>query len=142
MEELLELKDLLLKGDVPGALLIVEELEEMSKQDIIDNIRSYAVILLLHLIKQQAENRTTRSWNVSIRNSVREIQRKNKCRKAGGYYLTAEELLETLQEAYLNAIDEASLEVEEGCYEPEELEQLVKQEKIINRAVALISSQE
>lgn len=142
MEELLELKDLLLKGDVPGALVIVEELEEMSKQDIIDNIRSYAVILLLHLIKQQAENRTTRSWNVSIRNSVREIQRKNKRRKAGGYYLTAEELLETLQEAYLNAIDEASLEVEEGCYEPEELEQLVKQEKIINLAVALISPQE
>ena len=142
MEELLELKDLLLKGDVPGALVIVEELEEMSKQDIIDNIRSYAVILLLHLIKQQAEKRTTRSWDVSIRNSVREIQRKNKRRKAGGYYLTAEELLETLQEAYLNAIDEASLEVEEGRYQPEELEQLVHQEEIINRAWALISPQE
>lgn len=142
MEELLELKNLLLKGDVPGALVIVEELEEMSKQDIIDNIRSYAVILLLHLIKQQAEKRTTRSWDVSIRNSVREIQRKNKRRKAGGYYLTAEELLETLQEAYLNAIDEASLEVEEGHYQPEELEQLVHQEEIINRALALILPQE
>jgi hypothetical protein len=142
MEELLELKDLLLKGDVPGALVIVEELEEMSKQDIIDNIRSYAVILLLHLIKQQAEKRTTRSWDVSIRNSVREIQRKNKRRKAGGYYLTAEELVETLQEAYLNAIDEASLEVAEGRYQPEELEQLVNSKEIINRALALISPQE
>jgi len=49
MEELLTLKELLLKGDVPGALAIVEELEQMSKQDIIDSIRSYAVILLLHL---------------------------------------------------------------------------------------------
>jgi geranylgeranyl pyrophosphate synthase len=142
MEELLELKDLLLKGDVPGALVIVEELEEMSKQDIIDKIRSYAVILLLHLIKQQAEKRTTRSWDVSIRNSVREIQRKNKRRKAGGYYLTTEELLETLQEAYLNAIDEASLEVEEGRYQPEELEELVHQEEIINRAIGLILPQE
>jgi hypothetical protein len=142
MEELLELKDLLLKGDVPGALVIVEELEEMSRKDIIKTIRSYAVILLLHLIKQQAENRTTRSWDVSIRNSVREIQRENKRRKAGGYYLTAEELLETLQEAYLNAIDEASLEVEEGRYQPEELEQLVNREEIINRALALISPQE
>ncbi|BAY49620.1 hypothetical protein SAMD00079811_72490 [Scytonema sp. HK-05] len=142
MEELLELKDLLLKGDVPGALVIVEELEEMSRKDIIKTIRSYAVILLLHLIKQQAENRTTRSWDVSIRNSVREIQRENKRRKAGGYYLTAEELLETLQEAYLNAIDEASLEVEEGRYQPEELEQLVNREEIINRAIALISAKE
>ncbi len=85
MEELFTLKSLLLKGDVPGALAIVEELEEMSKNDIIDNIRSYAIILLLHLIKQQAENRTTRSWEVSIRNSVREIQRKNKRRKNAPY---------------------------------------------------------
>jgi Domain of unknown function DUF29 len=138
MEELLTLKDLLVKGDVQGALLIVEELTEMSRNDIIKTIRSYGVILLLHLIKQQAENRTTRSWEVSIRNSVREIQRENKRRKAGGYYLTPEELLETLAEAYLNAIDEASLQVEEGRYEPEELEKLVKREEIINRALALI----
>ncbi|MBC6432977.1 DUF29 domain-containing protein [Nostoc sp. HG1] len=137
MEELLTLKDLLVKGDVQGALIIVEELTEMSRNDIIKTIRSYAVILLLHLIKQQAENRTTRSWEVSIRNSVREIQRENQYHKAGGYYLTPEELLEILAEAYLNAIDEASLEVE-GCYEVQELEKLVNQEEIINRALVLI----
>ena len=138
MEELLMLKDLLLRGDVPAALAVVEELEEMSRKDIIKTIRSYAVILLLHLIKQQAENRTTRSWEVSIRNCVREIQRENKRRKAKGYYLTSEELLETLEEAYLNAIDEASLEVEEGRYLPEELEQLVNREDVLDRAMALI----
>ncbi|MHC5773449.1 DUF29 family protein [Nostoc sp.] len=138
MEELLSLKDLLVKGDVQGALIIVEELTEMSRNDIIKTIRSYAVILLLHLIKQQAENRTTRSWEVSIRNSVREIQRENKRRQAGGYYLTPEELLEILAEAYLNAIDQATLEVEEGRYEPEELEKLVNREEIINRALTLI----
>jgi len=138
MEELLTLKDLLVQGDVQGALMIVEELTEMSRNDIIKTIRSYAVILLLHLIKQQAENRTTRSWDVSIRNSVREIQRENKRGKAGGYYLTPEELGETLVEAYLNAIDQASLEVEEGRYEPEELEKLVNQEEILNRALGLI----
>lgn len=71
MEELLTLKNLLFQGDIQAALLIVEELEEMSRNDIIKTIRSYAVILLLHLIKQQAENRTTRSWEVSIRNSIR-----------------------------------------------------------------------
>ncbi|MBG1244253.1 DUF29 family protein [Nostoc sp. NZL] len=138
MEELLTLKDLLVKGDVQGALIIVEELTEMSRNDIIKTIRSYAVILLLHLIKQQAENRTTRSWEVSIRNSVLEIQRENKRRKAGGYYLTPEELLEILAEAYLNASNEASLEVEEGRYEVQELEKLVNREEIINRALALI----
>src|ERR687885_86295 len=67
MEELLTLKELLLKGDIPGSLALVEELEEMSKKEIIKTIRSYAVILLLHLIKQQAEQRTTRSWEVLVR---------------------------------------------------------------------------
>ena len=76
MEELLELKNLLLKGDTKAALGIVEELEEMSKDDKINNISSYGVIMFLHLIKQQLENRTTRSWNISIRNSVRQIQKK------------------------------------------------------------------
>jgi len=138
MEEILDLKQLLLKGDIKGSLAIVEELEEMSRKDIIKTIRNYAIILLLHLIKQQAEKRTTRSWDVSIRNSIREIQRENKRRKAGGYYLTPEELLETLEEAYFNAIDQASLEVEEGRYEPEELEKLVNKDEIIDRALSLI----
>jgi Domain of unknown function DUF29 len=139
MEELLELKTLLLKGDIKGSLALVEEMEEMGKKDIIKTIRSYAIILLMHLIKQQAENRTIRSWEVSIRNSVREIQRENKRGKSGGYYLTSQELLETLEEAYLNAIDQASLEVKEGEYKPDELEIWVDREGIINQALGLIS---
>lgn len=138
MEELLELKELLLKGDIKGSLAIVEDLEDMSKNAIVSTIRSYGIILLIHLIKQQAENRTTRSWDVSIRNSVREIKRKNKRRKAGGYYLNDEELRETLEEAYLNALDQASLEVTEGRYEPEEIEAKINKEQIINNAFLLI----
>lgn len=140
MEELLELKALLLKGDIKGSLAIVEELEDMSKNGIISTIRSYAVILLLHLIKQQAENRTTRSWDVSIRNSVREIQRQNKRRKAAGYYLSDEELTETLNDAYLNALDAASLEVELGRYQSEEIEAIIDKNKLISDAFLLIKT--
>lgn len=138
MEELLTLKNLLLKGDIVGSLAVVEELEEMSRDDKINNIISYSIILLIHLIKQQAENRTTRSWDISIRNSIRQIQRKNKRRKAGGYYLNSEELAEALEAAYPDAIDQASLEVEEGRYQPEELERFVNKQEIINRALMLI----
>lgn len=138
MEELLELKKLLLNGDIKGSLVIVEELEEMGKSSIIDNISSWAEILLLYLIKQQAENRTTRSWEVYIRNSVRKIERKNK-RRTGGYYLNPEELFATLKTAYVTAIDAAALEVEEGRYYPEELEQLINKQEILNRAFELIS---
>ena len=142
MEELLTLKSLLLKGDIPGSLALVEELEEMSKKDIIKTIRSYAVILLLHLIKQQAENRTTRSWDISIRNSVLEIQEENKRPRGAGFYLPLEELLMVLETAYRQAINKASLEVEEGRYEPRELSQLLNQEVIIDRAINLISQAE
>ncbi|MCT7983231.1 DUF29 domain-containing protein [Laspinema sp. A4] len=141
MEELLELKEKLLKGDIQGSLELVEELTEMGRKDIIKTIRSYAVILLLHLIKQQVENRSTRSWDVSIRNSVREIQWENKRRKAGGYYLNREELLETVEEAYTNALDEASLEVEEGRYEVRELAEKVNRVEIIDRALGLITAE-
>jgi hypothetical protein len=140
MEELLELKALLLKGDIKGSLAIVEELEDMSKNGIISTIRSYAVILLLHLIKQQAEKRTTRSWDVSIRNSVREIQRQNKRRKAAGYYLSDEELTDTLNDAYLNALDAASLEVEAACYQSEQIEALIDRNKLISAAFLLIKT--
>jgi hypothetical protein len=140
MEELLELKALLLKGDIKGSLAIVEELEDMSKNGIISTIRGYAVILLLHLIKQQAENRTTRSWDVSIRNSVREIQRQNKRRKAAGYYLSDEELTDTLNDAYLNALDAASLEVEAACYQSEQIEALIDRNKLISAAFLLIKT--
>ena len=140
MEELLELKALLLKGDIKGSLAIVEELEDMSKNGIISTIRSYAVILLLHLIKQQAENRTTRSWDVSIRNSVREIQRQNKRRKAAGYYLSDEELTDTLNDAYLNALDAASLEVEAGRYQSEQIEAIIDKNKLISAAFLLIKT--
>ncbi|GCL57918.1 DUF29 family protein [Microcystis aeruginosa] len=140
MEELLELKALLLKGDIKGSLAIVEELEDMSKNGIISTIRSYAVILLLHLIKQQAENRTTRSWDVSIRNSVREIQRQNKRRKAAGYYLSDQELTDTLNDAYLNALDAASLEVESGRYQSEQLEAIIDKNKLISAAFLLIKN--
>ena len=142
MEELFTLKELLLKGDIQGVIAIVEELEEMSRDDKINAISSYAVILLLHLIKQQVENRTTRSWEVSIRNSVRMIQKKNKRRQSGGYYLPQEDLRLALEEAYPEAIDRASLEVEEVRYQSDELVQIVNRENILNQAMILIIASE
>ena len=138
MEELLELKDLLLVGNVPDALLLVEEMTEMSKDDKLNKIFSFSIIVLLHLIKQQAEKRSTRSWETSISNSVRQIQRINKRRKTGGNYLTIEELKETLDDAYSSALRQAALEAFEGIYKPEEIEAMIDKTKIINQALELI----
>jgi len=47
VEEILEVKELIQKHDYKGALKLVEELEYMSNKDIINNIQSHAIILLL-----------------------------------------------------------------------------------------------
>ncbi len=138
MEELLTLKELLHQGNITEALLIVEELEEMSKSDKLNKIFSFGIILLLHLIKQSAENRTTRSWNLSIRNSVKQIQRTNSREKAKGTYMSEAELAATLEDGYDLALEKAAIEAFEGQYEAEELSKLVQQKEIIKKAMNLI----
>lgn len=78
MEELLEIRALLLANRVTDALQLVEEMTEMSKDDKLNKIFSFGVILLIHLIKQAAEGRSTRFWETSILNAVKQIQRTNR----------------------------------------------------------------
>ena len=142
MEELLELRRCIEEKNYDKALEIVGELEEMSKEDKLNKIYSYTVVLLIHLIKQEVEKRTTRSWNVSIRNSVREINRINKRRKSGGFYASDAELIEIINEAMPAAIDRASLEVREGLYEVKDLMHLFDNNILIERAFDLIKKQD
>ena len=139
MEELITLRKYIEERDYIKALELVGELEEMSKEDKLNKIYSYVVILLVHLIKQQAEQRTTRSWEVSIDNSVREIKRTNKRRKSGGYYASKEELIETIDEAFEAAIKRASLEAFEGRHDGDELAQMIDIAKVKQAALDLIN---
>ena len=138
MEELLELREFIMTGDLTAALSLIDELEEMSKEDKINKIYSYCIVLLVHLIKQQAEKRTTHSWEVSIRNAVDGILRVNKRRKAGGYYLNQQELEELLTEAYARALDNASLEAFGGIYERTTLGKMIDQSLIIQKALSYL----
>ena len=92
------------------------------------------------MIKQKCENRTTKSWDVSIRNSVKQIQRTNKRRKSKGNYINYDELKETLEDAYFSALDEASLEAFGGIYYSEKLAQMVEKKELINLALDLINN--
>ncbi|BAZ78978.1 DUF29 family protein [Sphaerospermopsis kisseleviana CS-549] len=138
MEELLELRELVITGNLEAALNLIDELEEMSKEDKINKIYSYCVILLVHLIKQHSEKRTTNSWDVSIRNATDAIIRVNKRRKAGGYYLHKEELEEILLQAYDRALDNAALEAFGGIYDGLTLQNMIDQELIIKQALDFI----
>lgn len=138
MEELIELRELVTAGKLEAALSLIDELEEMSKEDKINKIYSYCVVLLVHLIKQQAEKRTTHSWEVSIRNAADAISRINKRRKAGGYYLNKKELEEILSEAYGRALDNATLEAFGGIYDALTLGNMVNQALILKLALDFI----
>lgn len=138
MEELLELREHIQAKRYHAALCLVDELEEMSREDKVNKVYSFSIILLLHLIKQKAENRTTRSWELSIRNASRQIARTNKRRKSGGYYLTEEGLLETLSDAYQSALESAAIEALEGRYDYQRLGAMVDRGQIEQQALALI----
>ncbi len=140
MEELIELRSLVQRGDLESALSLIDELEEMSKDDKINKIYSYAIVLLLHLIKQAAEKRSTSSWEVSIRNSVISIQRTNKRRKAGGNYLSDREIIEILEDAYDRALDNARLEAFGGAYNAIALGKMVNQTEILAQARILLET--
>jgi hypothetical protein len=121
MEELIELRAHIEQGRYAEALTLIGEMEEMSRDDKIHKIESFLYILLLHLIKQQAEQRTTRSWEVSIQNAIDGVKRVNKRRKAGGYYFSPDDLKDSIEEIFPTALRQASLEAFEGRYDDAEL---------------------
>ncbi|MGK7898280.1 MAG: DUF29 family protein [Xenococcus sp. (in: cyanobacteria)] len=140
MEELLMIRQYIQEQRYEEALELVDELEEMSKEDKLNKIYSYAVILLLHLIKQAAEQRSTRSWEFSIYNSTKAIKRTNRRRKSGGCYANENELQEILNDAFDTAIKKAALEAFEGQYKENELMLKIQPEEIKRQALSLINS--
>ena len=138
MYELQELRKKIKEQDYLAALQIVDELEEMSLEDKLNKIYSYTVILLIHLIKQAAENRSTSSWERSIFNSVDNINKTNKRRKSGGYYAKKDALVEIINEAYPRAIREASYEAFEGKCGVDELEKLIDINQVKSKAINLL----
>jgi len=140
MEEILTLRQYLEERRYDDALALTIELEEMSREDKINKVRRYARFLLLHLVKQAAEKRTTRSWDVSIHNAAREIAYVNQRRSSGGSYLTEAELRAIIAEAYQPALENASLEAFGGIYDEIGLGPMVNRAEVEERAWLIIAA--
>jgi hypothetical protein len=138
MEEIETLRTYIKEGRYADALQLIDELDEMSRDDKIHKVESYMRVLFIHLIKKHVEQRTTRSWEVSIKESLRQINRVNKRRKSGGYYLSASELDEALAEVLPDAILRASLEVKEGILDEKQLQAQIDDTSIRQEALQLI----
>jgi hypothetical protein len=138
MEELIQLRESIERHDLVTALQIVDELEEMSVEDKLNKIFSYMVVLLLHLIKEDAEKRLTKSWKLSINNSVKQINRANKSRKSGGYYAQKSDLIVIVNDAFDLALEGAAIEAFGGAYDEQDLLNLVNAEHIKDKAISLL----
>lgn len=139
-QELIDLRNCILEQRYTDALAIVDELEGMSKQAIIRNILSFVNILLIHLIKNQIEERLTNSWTTSIRNSIMEIQKLNLKENKKSYYINVDEWEDLiLEEVIEKAIADASDEVLNGAYNQFQLEEMIDKRELIAKGCQFLS---
>lgn len=138
MEEIITLRRYLEEHRYDEALHIAIELEDMARDDKIIRIGSFAEILLIHLIKRAAEQRTTRSWDDSIDHAIEQICRHNKRREAGGYYLRPDELQVAIREVYPSALRRAAREAFEGQFSPQQIAQKIDIERVLSEALTMI----
>ena len=138
VQELIDLKQSIIEGRYDDALAIVDEWELMSKEQILQKIESFLVRLLVHLIKNQVEQRLTNSWAASIRDSVLKIQRLNLKANKTSYYIDVDEWDRDLENAFKDAIFEASVEVKNGIYKPNQLQEIADKDWVLDTAKKLI----
>ena len=137
MEELIELRQLLVAGNTIEAIALIDELEEIGRKAIIRNIESYLIILLALLIKFQAEQRMTNSWLASIVNAVVRIKKLNQ-RDKNSYYIKATDWNDYLEEAIELAILEAAKEAFGGIYNVEQLLEKYDRDRVSTIAFQLL----
>ena len=138
-QELIDLRTSILEGRYADALAIVDELESMSKKEIIRKIKAFLKVLLIHLIKNQVEQRLTNSWAASIRNSILEIQELNIKENKTSYYVNSEEWEELTEEVIEKAIADASEEVMNGKYTRSQLSEMLDKPQILQIATRLLN---
>ncbi len=142
MEELEALRKMVEDHDYSAALTLIDEMDEMAKDDKIVKIQAYIKILLIHLIKQNAEKQTNKSWTRSIENALDGIFESNKRRSAKGFYLKPIEIEEAISERFNKSLKDASQEAFGGAYPVKVLSEMIDSEAIKKEALDLILNYE
>ena len=138
-QELIDLRNSILEGRYADALEIVDELDWMSKKATLRNIKSFLVRMIIHLIKNQVEQRLTNSWAASISDSVVQIQDLNLHDNKTSHYVKRDEWESMLENALAAAIRPASVEVLNGKLKPSQLSQMIDKSQIVTTAQQLLA---
>jgi Domain of unknown function DUF29 len=133
-QELIDLRASILEQRYDDALAIIDELEWMSKKQILQTIESFLVRILVHLIKNQIEQRLTNSWAASIEGSIIKIRKLNLKENKTSYYIEQDEWDDLLEEAFNESILPASAEIFNGEYSPKQLMNRVNMTQVIASA--------
>ncbi len=139
IQELADLKASILEERYTDALAIVDQLDGMSRKAILRAIESFLIMMLIHLIKNQFEQRLTNSWAASVRGSIIEIKKLNLQDSKTSYYIATDARNSMLEEALEIAISDASVEVQDGIYTPFQLADMVNRSPILITAQKLLN---
>jgi hypothetical protein len=94
---------------------------------------------MIHLIKNQVEQRLTNSWAASIESSILEIKKLNLKDNKKSYYLNIDEWVEILEDSIELAIRPASLEVMNGKFQRQQISQMLNKPQLILTGTELIN---
>ena len=137
-QELMELRQSILEGRYDDALEIIDDLEDMSKQGTLRKIEAFLVRLVIHLIKNQIEQRLTNSWIASISDSVIQIAKLNIKDNQKSYYIKSDKWGEYLAEAVEMAIRPAIAEIFGGTLKPSQVSGRLQEKELIDFAENLL----
>ena len=138
-QELIDLRTCILEERYSDALLIVDELEGMSKQGILRNIESFLRRMMIHLIKNQVEQCLTNACAVAIEGSLFGIQDLNLKDNKTSYYIKPDEWEEFLESAISEALRPASLEVLNGNISRSKLSEMIDKTQLVSVANQLLA---
>lgn len=138
VQELLDLRASILAGRYEDALTLIDELETMGKQAIIRNIESFLVRLMIHLIKNQIEQRLTNSWANSISDSIVQIKKLNLKDNKTSYYLNSDEWQSYIEAAIKLAIRPASLEIFNGQLKAKQISERLDLSQLITTTKTML----
>lgn len=138
VQELLDLRASILAGRYEDALTLIDELETMGKQAIIRNIESFLVKLMIHLIKNQIEQRLTNSWANSVSDSIVQIKKLNLKDNKTSYYLNSDEWQSYIEAAIKLAIRPASLEIFNGQLKAKQISERLDLSQLITTTKTML----
>ncbi|MBD2183683.1 DUF29 family protein [Planktothrix sp. FACHB-1355] len=138
-QELTDLRNYILEKRYEDALILIDELEGMSRQAILRNIQSFLDMMMMHLIKNQIEQGLTNSWIASISDSIVQIKRLNLKENKTSYYVKADEWELMLEEAIASSIRPASAELLNGKLKPSQVSQMLDNAKLMAKAKQLLA---